>query len=349
MKKVAVVISPNYKDYAKKYLATCLSSLRSQTFIDFDLYLIDNETSEESFAFLRQEAPEAIIKRLNDNNGFAGGNNAALHEIIEKNYEYAVLFNMDTEIEPKALESLVKAMDSEVKAGAIQAALVLHPDRHLLNSVGNISHFLGFGYCLGYREPLSTLPKDVCDIFYPSGAAVILRVKALREVGLFDEEMWMYNEDEDLGWRLWLRGWTCRLEPKALVFHNYEFARSVKKYYWMDRNRLITIFKNYHCLTIVLIIPALVLMEFGLGLFALKSGWWREKLRVWAYFLSPKTWRYLIKARRAIQKTRLVKDREIIKMISGHIWYQEIDDWKLRMINPFFALYWRLVKFLIRW
>lgn len=88
VKPLAVVVSPNYKDYAKTYLADCLGSLEKQTFQDFDIFLIDNETSDESFSFLRSLAPQAHITRCSENKGFASGNNVALQEILKAEYKF---------------------------------------------------------------------------------------------------------------------------------------------------------------------------------------------------------------------------------------------------------------------
>jgi GT2 family glycosyltransferase len=147
------------------------------------------------------------------------------------------------------------------------------------------------------------------DIFYPSGAAVMYRAEALKEVGLFDEEFWMYNEDEDHGWRFWLAGWRVVLAPEAVVYHKYEFAKSIKQYYWMDRNRILCILKNYSLLILLLILPAFIIMEFGLVLFSLKGGWFKEKIKVWFYFLNPLKWVYIIQARRDSQAVRKIKDK----------------------------------------
>ncbi|MCG2697542.1 hypothetical protein L6307_00370, partial [Candidatus Parcubacteria bacterium] len=162
-------------------------------------------------------------------------------------------------------------------------------------------------------------------------------------------EFWMYNEDQDLGWRIWLAGYKCVLANSAVAYHKYEFSKSIKQYYWMDRNRIIAIIKNYHILTLLLIFPAFIIMEIGLILFSLKTGWFKEKMRVWKYFLTPAKWIYLISARKKTQKLRRVKDKDIIKLITSKIWYQEIDDVKLRLINPVFNAYWSIVKKLIVW
>ena len=117
----------------------------------------------------------------------------------------------------------------------------------------------------------------------------------------------------------------------------------------MDRNRIIVMLKNYHWLTLLLIAPAFVVMEFGLVLFSLKSGWFAKKVRVWLFFLKPRSWTYLHAARRSTQAMRRVSDKEIIKLFSGTIWYQEVDDVKLRLINPIFGVYWFIVKKIIVW
>lgn len=346
---IAVIISPNYKDYATQYLQACVESLRAQTLKQFDIFLVDNETSNSSYALLQQLVPEAIILTCVKNEGFAGGNNVALERVIEDGYEYVFLLNMDTIVAPDCLAALVQALDSESQAGAIQARLMLYPEQELVNSLGNEIHFLGFGYSRGYKELYVEKNQAPWEIAYPSGAAVLLRVSALKKIGCFDEELWMYNEDQDLGWRLWLAGFRCLLAPQAIVYHKYNFSRSIQKYYWLDRNRIIVILKNYHWLTLLLISPAFFIMEVGLILFALRGGYIKEKLHVWGYFFSIARWRQLLRKRRKIQKQRKVAEKNIIFLITGRIWYQEIGGPLLKIANIFLGLYWRLVKSLVRW
>ncbi|MDD5290913.1 MAG: glycosyltransferase family 2 protein [Patescibacteria group bacterium] len=349
-KKVAIIISPNWQDYAKKYLADCLESLRRQGYQGgIKVFIPDNESSEESFWLLKKMAPEAEIIRIKENSGFARGNNEAIKLALKQGFDYIILFNMDTIIKENCVNELVKVAESDKKIGAVQAWLMLWPDKEKINSLGNVTHFLGFGYCLGYGQRMSDVRFRISDICYPSGAAVLFKAEVLKKVGLFDEEFWMYNEDQDLGWRIWLAGWRCVLAPEAVVYHKYEFAKSIKQYYFMDRNRMLSIVKNYHWLTLVLITPACLVMEFGLLLFSTKTGWFKEKIKVWLYFLNPQTWKYLIKARREAQSLRQVKDRDIVKMFSGKVWYQEIGDGRLKVANIVFDIYWQMVRFLIRW
>ncbi len=350
-KKVAIILG-NYRDYVDKYMPDCIKSIRNQDYDDeIKIFIYDNETSSKSVNSLRNLAPEAelVLNKVND--GFAKGNNDAVKLAMEQGFEYIILFNMDTIVDSKCVRKMIKMSDGDKKIGAVQARMMLHPKTDRINSLGNITHFLGFGYSDGYNKKVKSQKSKVksCNIAYPSGAAVLFKREVLDKIGLLDEEFWMYNEDQDLGWRVWLSGYKCVLASDAILYHKYEFSRAISKYYWMDRNRIIVILKNYHVLTLILILPTFVIMELGLILFSLKSGWFYDKLRVWLYFLKPKTWIYLYKARKESQGIRKVKDKDIVNLFTGKIWYQEIDDWKLKIINPVFNFYWKLVRKIIIW
>ena len=349
-KKVAIIISPNYKDYAKKYLADCIASIRQQDYSgETKVFITDNETSEESFALLKRLAPEAEIIRNKDNDGYAKGCNDSIRQALKQGFDYIAIFNIHTTLDPGCVSELVKVAESSETIGAVQARMMLWPEKDKISSLGNTTHFLGFGYCLGYQEKWQGQTKEVTDIFYPSGSCFFVKKEVLEKVGLFDEEFWMYNEDQVLGWRVWLVGYRNVLAPGAVLYNRYEVARSRKKYYWMERNRIMAMVLCYHILTLFLILPAFIIMEFGLILFSLKTGWFKEKLEVWKYFLAPAKWQYLYKARRKVQQSRIRKDKAIVRLITGRIWYQEIDDIKLRIVNPVFNLYWQMVRRLIFW
>ena len=348
-KKVAIILI-NYKDYAKKYLVDCLNGLRKQTFTGQSiLYIVDNSSSDDSFNFLKNQASEAVIIRNEDNDGFAKGNNDAIKQAFKDNCDYIILFNMDTVIDERAIEELIKMADSDSKIGAVQARLMLWSPKDEINSLGNSTHFLGFGYCLNYRDKYEKIRiKDGADIFYPSGAAVLFKTEVLKKVSLFDETYFMYNEDQDLGWRIWLSGYRCVVSLKSIVYHKYEFSKSIAKYYFMDRNRLITIFKNYNIISLLFILPALIIMELGLLFFSIFNGWFLKKIKVWLYFLNPYSWIKIIKERKKVQKNRVIKDGALLSLISSKISYQEIESLSLKLANIFFSLYYFLFKIIIR-
>ncbi|MFA5247684.1 MAG: glycosyltransferase family 2 protein [Patescibacteria group bacterium] len=357
LKKVAVIISPNWHDYAEKYIDDCLAGIRTQDYSgEIKIFITDNETSGKSYEFLHSKLsgliPAVEISRNKTNDGFAKGCNDSMKKALAEGSDYIFNLSIHSVMEPDCISRLVEVAESDEKIGAVQALCLLCPEKNKILSRGNATHFLGFGYCLGYKEELEGRPAKFCgptenDIFYPSGGSFFLKKEILEKVGMFDEKYWMYNEDQELGWRIWLAGYRCVLAPKAVMCSKYNFLRSISKYYWMDRNRILAILECYQLSTLILIFPAFILMEFGLLLFSLKNGSLKEKIKVWKYFLSLKNWRYIIKARARNQGLRQVRDREIAKLVTGKIWYQEVGDWKLRLINPVFNAYWLFVRVLL--
>lgn len=347
--KVGIVLV-NYKDYAQRFLTPCLASINAlNAEVKPDIIIVDNASTTESANYLHLQAPTARLILNENNDGFAKGNNDAMRALLIEGYNYILLLNMDASLAPDALSELLQTAVAQPRAAAIQARLMLDPDRSLVNSLGNVTHFLGFGYCQGYRQPFIEDGSSFKKIAYPSGACVLLRAEALRIVGLFDEEFWMYNEDQDLGWRLWLAGWQCLLAPRAVAYHQYEFSRSVSKYYWMERNRLIAAWKNYSLFSLIIFLPALLMMELGMSYFAWRSGWLSEKKKAWVYFFKPSHWPYLLEARRSAHRSRRLPDYKILPLFSGKIWYQEIDNPLLKYVaNPLFSFYFVVARSVIK-
>jgi GT2 family glycosyltransferase len=232
----------------------------------------------------------------------------------------------------------------------VQSLLVLQQDPDVINSVGNAIHFLGFGYCAGYHKKRADAPTSVTDIAYASGAGVLLRNAALKHVGLFDETLFAYHEDLDLGWRMMLAGFRNVLAPKSVVRHRYDFSRSISKWYLMERNRVLVVLKNYRWPTLIVLAPQFVALDIVLFLFAILGGWWKEKLRAMAWMFRPSTWSYIIRSRRSVSRTRRVPDRVILGMFSPVIAYQEFENPFIKAVaNPLMRLSLAIVRLIVRW
>lgn len=327
--------------------------------------VVDNASTDGSAAWLKENYPDLIVLSPGRNEGFAQGNNLGIEYAIRNNFDYVMLLNQDTIIEDGYLDKLMAKAESDPAIAAVQPKILLYPLTDLINSLGNIIHYLGFGYTSGHKTPDSRLPpldsargglseveKPTPDyeINYCAGAACLLKLAVLKKIGLFDKKLFMYHEDLDLGWRLLMAGYKNVIEPAAVVYHQYEFSRSIKKYYFLERNRFIVMFQNYKLLTLLLILPALILMEAGLFIFSFLSGWWPEKLKVYLYFFNPLNWLKIIQTRGEVQKLRQRGDREVVIKFSGLILHQEISQPLLEKVaNPLFNAYWQVVKRLIIW
>ncbi len=335
------------------------------------MMLLDNQSPDNTYDVVRgllNEAgthtkaglPVALIKSQ-ANRGFAGGNNDCMRRAMEEGFDYVFLLNPDTEVEPDVLEGLVQAAvntspdipysNPHIPAiGCVQPLMILHPETELVNSIGNTITYLGMSYCVGYRKKRADITTFPTDIVSASGAAMFLPTSVLKHVGLFDESLFAYHEDAELSWRIRLAGYRLVLAPQAVIFHKYEFSRSIKKYFWMERNRYWVMFMCYRWPTMLLILKMLLMLEVGMLPFALLKGWWPEKWRVYTSFFSKTSWHAMWAGRMRNQALRKVSDREITRTFATTVDYQEVSSPVLRYLgNPIMTLYWRICRLLLWW
>jgi GT2 family glycosyltransferase len=364
--KVGIILI-NYKDYAQQFLTDCRDSLRQTDYPKdkFFVYIVDNATTEETQNYLRKEYPEAIIIPNEENSGWGGGNNKGIERAFQDGCDDIVFLNMDVIVEKNWLKELVKAAYADSRIGITQAKLLLHPippdGQPMINSLGNEIHFLGFGFCRGYGMKESQLKSSfdfqpsfygsrLAEIPYASGAAMYVRGDVFRKIGLCDEELFMYSDDSEFCLRAKLMGYRVVLSPSSIVWHKYQFSRSIRQIYFMERNRLINLLYFYKWPTLFLILPAFLIFEFGLLFYALKNNWLQAKIQSWGYFLKRENLKRILKKRREIQTSRLLSDRELLKDFTGKILFQEVSNFMLNFLaNPLMNVYWQIVKKIIFW
>lgn len=350
MKKVGIILI-NYKNYAHKYLQECRDSLRLQTYADFQVYIVDNASSPETFSYLKDLYPEAIVLAREDGN-YCAANNIGMRQAIQEGCDYLIAANMDTEFETDWLKELVLALENNPDAGVAQSLIRLYPKNEeqkndpLINTAGNLIHFLFFGFTSHYGEKTSSLKvEDYSDIAYASGCSFIIRKEVFEEIGGYNEEYYMYHDDLDVSLKARLAGYRVILALKSKVFHKYEFERSIRMIYYMERNRALSFFSFYSPLKILLLFPAFLAMDLGVSLLALIGPWFGTKMEVDAYFLKPSSWRLIKKMRRHLRQISKKPFKEISRDFTGKIEFQEIDNFVLRRIaNPVFNLFWKVIK-----
>lgn len=346
---VAIVLVTYYET---KYLERLYATIDAQRYPRpcRRLIVVENGPARAAARWFAHHAPEADVIVPGTNTGYAGGNAIGMERALQEGAEYVAILTQDTYVEADWLGALVDVAQSRPRAGAVQPKIMRRDERGrtVIHTRGNELHFLGVGFVGGDGEPDREM--DVTAICYASGAGVLYRAAALREVGVFDPAFFMYHEDSDLGWRLRLAGWDVVLAPHAVMHHDYDFSRSARKFHYVERNRLINVFTHYHARTLTLVSPALLLFEPVTLAYALKSGWLRERLRVYAFFLHPGTWRYLAAKRRAVQRLRRVPDRALVPLLTSRFNFGPLATGIVRhLVDPFFAAYWAIVRRLITW
>jgi GT2 family glycosyltransferase len=317
-----------------------------------EIIVVDCASSDGTPDKLREK--KGITFFPSDKNlGFAGGNNLAIHHAVLEGCEYVYLLNHDAKFDSQALKEAVALAEKDKTIGSVQSRMMLWQDPEQLNATGGEIHFLGFGFVRDNGRPWENVKDEVTDgeeIAYASGAAVLLRSSALRKVGVLDPFLFLYHEDLDLGWRLRLAGYKNVLSTKSIVFHHYEFSRSIKKFFWMERNRWLVHLSHLRWATLALLLPFMLALELALIVFAIKGGWIKEKILVYVDLLRPSTWKHIRKKRLETFILRKVSDKEILRRFTGKIDHQETSSPLVeKFANPLLNLSFQVIKRIIRW
>ena len=214
MVKVAVnIVTFNSADD----IVACLDSLQLQTFRDFRIHVLDNDSKDDTIA--RIAAYDLDLVRSTFNSGFAKAHNDLVRSFPA---EYALILNPDAILRPDFIENVVNALEARPDAASASGKL-LRLDGRTLDSTGIVWLRSQRHLDRGADQPdLGQYDKPE-DIFGPSGAAALYRVQALHDTAVngqfFDEDFFAYREDADLAWRCRLMGWTSIYVPTAVALH----------------------------------------------------------------------------------------------------------------------------------
>lgn len=306
------VIIPNWN--GERFLRTCLGALREQTFRDFETVLVDNGSTDGSLPLVSRDFPEVRAISLNENRGFSAAVNAGIEA---SRAEFVALLNNDTEQDPGWLGSLVGAAEAHPEAGLFASKLVDFHDRRHLDGAGDALRLGGLPYRLGHAEKDRGHLDAPGYVFGACGAAALYRRAMFGEIGLFDEDFFMYCEDGDLSFRAQLAGHRCFYVPGAVVYHmggaSTGGKRSPAATRLGTRNSLGLLVKNLPLSAVPHVLPFFLASQFIRLLTAAATGTLRAHLEGLAG-----AWRQLpatLKKRRAIQAHRKVSGAAVRRLL----------------------------------
>ena len=204
--KISVIIV-NYN--GKKLLENCLESLFKTDYNNFEVILVDNNSTDGSMEFVTKNYPKIIVIKLDSNKGFAEPNNIGAK--IAKG-EYLLFLNNDTVTTTNFISEMVKVLEKDEKI-AICQSLLLKPD-------GNIDSSGDFIDKMGIVYNSKTKTDEIKEISSARGASMLIRKKIFDKLGGFDEKFFFSFEDVDLGWRSWILGYKVVIAPQSIVYHS---------------------------------------------------------------------------------------------------------------------------------
>lgn len=247
MKDTAVVIlNYNGVGFLKQYLPNVIENSP-----EADVIVIDNGSTDNSLAFLKDSFLQTQVICNEENYGFAGGYN---HGLAHISYENFVLLNSDVEVTTNWLIPILKRAAENPNLAAIQPKILDFYKRDHFEYAGAAGGFLDkFGYAFCRGRVFETLEKDLgqyqtpTDIFWATGACFFVKSKVFKDLGGFDERFFAHMEEIDLCWRMHNAGFTIQYEPNSTVFHVGGGTLNKSnpfKTYLNFRNNLAMLYKN---------------------------------------------------------------------------------------------------------
>ena len=199
-----------------RHLKKCLVHVTSQTLMPQKILVVDNKSTDGSCDCIK-DFPEVELVPMATNLGFAAANNIAVKNYLDT--RWAVLLNPDAFPEPGWLAALYEASINYPDYDVFGSRMLSHENQSCLDGTGDCYHISGMAWRRGHGSPAAGRYEKSDDIFSPCAAAAMYKREAFLALGGFDEDMFCYFEDVDLGFRFNLAGYKCRYVARAVVSH----------------------------------------------------------------------------------------------------------------------------------
>ena len=246
MKTAVVILNWNGKHLLEQFLPKVIACSPNA-----EVVVADNASSDDSVAMMRRTFPSVTIIENPSNNGYAGGYNEALAQV---DADYYVLLNSDIEVTPNWIEPVIKHFESDPLVAAIQPKIRAFKQRNQFEYAGAAGGFIdkyGYPFCRG--RIFETIEKDNgqydddCELLWASGACFFIRSGVYKELQGFDADFFAHQEEIDLCWRAFNKGYTIKYNHNSEVYHvggaTLEHTNP-RKTYLNFRNSLVMLTKN---------------------------------------------------------------------------------------------------------
>jgi len=320
MAKRASVILVNYNGMS--HLDACISSVLKQSYTNFEVIFVDNNSSDGSLEYARTKFPNLTFVVNDKNLGYAGGINSGLPYATG---DYIGPLNIDTEVVPNWLGAMVAFLDENPQVGAATPKVLLFDDRTKINAMGLNIHISGLGFCrgLGNNDEHSVIPENVSGV---SGCSYLIRREILEEMGGAPGWCFMGNDDVIVSWLLRLMDYEVYCLPESIVFHKYNLKMDPEKLFRLEKNRQSLLLSTLKPLTLLACLPILLVIELMILVYSLAKG--RPYIRA-KFTALASLWkeRSVIKQRRAQhQLLRKISDFALLRRLNWNLeWAQLLD------------------------
>lgn len=200
----------------REFIDACLAGVAAQQGVTAEIIVVDNGSTDGTVAHLQQHYPWVRIVALDDNRGFAGGNNAGVRVARGR---YVALLNNDAVPEPDWLQRLLRGIEESAGYALAASRIVYMHDPAVIDSAGDGLLRWGGAFKRHHGGPAQAAGESR-EVFGVCGAACLMPKAVFDELGGFDEDFFASHEDVDLSYRARLRGYRCRYVADAVVRHH---------------------------------------------------------------------------------------------------------------------------------
>jgi GT2 family glycosyltransferase len=319
-----------------EHLLLAIESAQKQNYPNKQIVVIDNHSEHSPKKFLSKLSNIETLY-LEKNLGYATANNLAMDYAFLKQADYVLLQNADIELQVNCLSEMMKLLQKETgQIGLIQPKILLQKKKNIINTDGNAIHILGFGYCKNYKREDRKSETDH-EILSASGACLLISRQYYRSIGKFDENFFLYNEDQAYSWKGLLLGYHHYLCANAIAYHDYSFAKNKNKMFFSESNRLSSLIMFYSLRTLFILFPIFLVTEIGILMTSILEGWFFVKIQSYLRFFGqlPLT----LRKRNLIQTTRKLSDEELMKAFDKKLNFAEFSGKNIDVFNYVFEKY----------
>lgn len=224
-----------------------------------EILIVENGSGDDSESTIRAamvEFPNVRLIVSEENLGFTGGSNLGARQAQG---EFVAFLNNDAKPDPGWIRGALKQFEVSPQVAAV-GSKVLDWEGLNVDFIGGSVTWFGMGYKDHVAEPDGAQFNQARDVLFGTGSALFVRAEVFRSVGGFDERMFMFYDDVDLGWRLNLLGYRVRYAPESKVFHKHHGSmKSFGQYretYLLERNALFMLYKNLSAESLATFLPA---------------------------------------------------------------------------------------------
>jgi GT2 family glycosyltransferase len=283
MSRTAVVIL-NYN--GEKLLQKFLPSV-VQYSADAEIIIADNHSSDQSIAFVQKAFPAIRVIQLETNYGYCGGYNRAISQV---DTDYVVLLNSDIEVTANWLNPMVDLLEQDVTIAAVQPKVLSYNKKSHFEHAGAGGGFidaLGYPFCRGrvfdHVEADEGQYNDTREVFWASGACLMIRTESFKKFGGFDEDLFAHMEEIDLCWKLNRAGQRIFYCGASTIYHvgaGTLAYRNPTKTYLNFRNGLSVLLKHLDLREALYKMPLRIILDWIAGLQFLVKGDIKNSLAV---------------------------------------------------------------------